>query len=348
MRMLFRLTVVVLALVTATGVFYAVQQQKALKSVRLAAESLEKERNDLRKKLWDAEKRRGDLEAQLRNRPGGPNGETGPDAPPPSPEAAVVDAAIRFAGAEGGPFGRFMAAMDNPEVQRLLATQQRGALDARYAALFKSLNLSPAQLEQFKNLLVEKRTAVADVMAAARSQGLTGRENRDELRALVQNAQNEVDASIRASIGDAAYAQYQNFEQTQAQRSVVTQLQQRLSYSGTPLNDAQSEQLVQVLATTTEQRNPSAGGVRTAAGRIGFGGSGGAQITDQAVAQASTVLDGAQVQALQQLQQEQQAQAQLAKIMRDQLRNGRNNGGASASGSSSTATPAQVPTPPKG
>lgn len=349
MRTLFRLTVVVLALAVATGVFYAVQQQKALKSARLAAESLEKERNDLRKKLWDAEKRRGDLEAQLRNRPAGSGTEAGAEGPPPSPEAAVVDAAIRFAGAgEGGPFGRFMAAMDNPEVQRLLATQQRGALDARYAALFKSLNLSPAQLEQFKNLLVEKRTAVADVMAAARSQGLTGRENRDELRALVQNAQAEVDASIRASIGDAAYAQYQNFEQTQAQRSVVSQLQQRLSYSGTPLNDAQSEQLVQVLAATTEQRNPGAGGIRTAVGRIGFGGSGGAQITDQAVAQASTVLDAAQVQALQQLQQEQQAQAQLARIVREQTRNGRNSGGTSASGNSSTATPAQVPTPPKG
>ncbi|MBI2512793.1 MAG: hypothetical protein HYV96_12515 [Opitutae bacterium] len=345
MRTLFRLTVIALALVAFTGVFYAYQQQKALTSARTAAELLEKERNALRKKLWDADKRRGELEAQLRQRPGGPNGEAGPDGPP---EAAVAEAAIRFAGAgEGGPFGRFMAAMDNPEVQRLLATQQRGALDARFAALFKSLNLSPAQLEQFKNLLVEKRTAVADVMAAARSQGLTGRENRDELRALVQNAQAEVDANIRATIGDAAYSQYQNFEQTQSQRNVVSQLQQRLSYSDAPLTDAQSEQLVQMLAATTDQKNPSAGGVRTAAGRIGFGGSGGAQITDAAVAQSSSVLSAAQVQALQQLQAEQQAQAQLAKLLRDQMRNGRNGGG-SASGSSSTSTPTQVPTPPKG
>jgi hypothetical protein len=229
-------------------------------------------------------------------------------------------------------------------VQRLLATQQRGALDARYAALFKSLNLSPAQLEQFKNLLVEKRTAVADVMAAARSQGLTGRDNRDELRALVQNAQNEVDNSIRATIGDAAYQQYQSFEQTQSQRTVVSQLQQRLSYTDAPLTDAQTEQLVQVLATTTDQKNPNAGGVRTPAGRIGLGGSGGAQITDAAVAQSATVLSTAQQQALQQLQAEQQAQAQLAKLLRDQFQ--RRNG--ASSGGSSTSTPAQVPTPPKG
>lgn len=346
MRTLFRLTLLVLALTAATSVFYAFQQQKALKSTRLAAESLEKERNDLRKKLWDADKRRGELEAQLRNRrggPGGPDGEPGPGDG--SIENAAVDATIRFAReAEGGPFGRFMAMMDNPEIQRLMAQQQLGALDSRYAALFKNLNLSPAQLEQFKNLLVEKRTAVADVMAAARSQGLTGRENRDELRALVQNAQNEVDNNIRATIGDAAFAQYQNFEQTQPQRTVVSQLQQRLSYTDAPLTDAQSEQLVQVLSATTEQKNPSAGGIRTPAGRIGFGGNGGAQITDTAVQQSATVLSASQQQALQQLQAEQQAQAQLAKLMREQFQRRGGNG----TGTSSTSTPVQVPTPPKG
>lgn len=346
MRTLFRLTLLVLALTAATSVFYAFQQQKALKSTRLAAESLEKERNDLRKKLWDADKRRGELEAQLRNRrgePGGPDGEPGPGDG--SIENAAVDATIRFAReAEGGPFGRFMAMMDNPEIQRLMAQQQLGALDSRYAALFKNLNLSPAQLDQFKNLLVEKRTAVADVMAAARSQGLTGRENRDELRALVQNAQNEVDNNIRATIGDAAFAQYQNFEQTQPQRTVVSQLQQRLSYTDAPLTDAQSEQLVQVLSATTEQKNPSAGGIRTPAGRIGFGGNGGAQITDTAVQQSATVLSASQQQALQQLQAEQQAQAQLAKLMREQFQRRGGNG----TGASSTSTPVQVPTPPKG
>lgn len=336
MRTLRSLLVLVFALLAATSVFYAYQQQKTLKTARDTAAALEKERNELRKKLWDLEKRRGELEAQAKNRRGGPEGEAGE---PASPEAAAFDAAMRFGGpGEGGPFGRFMAMMDDPEVQRLVATQQRGALDSRYAALFKSLNLTPAQLEQFKNLLVEKRTAVADVMAAARSQGLNGRENRDEIRALMQNAQSEVDASIRATLGETAYQQYQNFEKTQPERNVVSQLQQKLSYSGTPLTDTQSEQLVQVLAATTDQKTPNAGGVRTAAGRIGFGGVGGAQITDQAVTQASTVLDTAQVQALQQLQQEQQAQAQLAKLLRDQMRNGRGNG-------SNAPQPA---TPPKG
>lgn len=339
MRLFRSVLVALFALLAGTSVFYAYQQQKSLKAARLAAESLEKERNDLRKKLWDAQRRASDLEAQARS--GTTATRETEDAPPPTQEIAMMEAAMRAANDGPGGFGRLMAMMDNPEFQRLVVAQQKGALDSRYAALFRNLNLSPAQLEQFKNLLVEKRTAVGDVMAAARSQGLTGRDNRDEIRALVENAQREVDASIRATIGDAAFEQYQTFERTQAQRNVVNQLEQRLSYSGAPLTPQQTEQLVQLLAANqAEQRNVSrAPTVRTPAGRIGFGGSGGATITDAAIAQSATVLNTAQVQALQQIQQEQQAQQQLSQLMREQMRN---------RGRPGNPTPPPVTNPPKG
>lgn len=339
MRTFRTLLALLLFLAVGTTVFYAYQQQKSLRTARQTAEALEKERNELRKKLWDAQKRVGDLEAAQRNAVGRRETEDGP--PPPTAESAMLDAALRAARDDGpGGFGRLMAMMDNPEFQKLVATQQKGALDSRYAALFRSLNLSPQQLEQFKNLLVEKRTAVADVMAAARSQGLNGRENRDELRALVENAQSELDTNIRSVLGEAGYQQYQSFEKTQPQRNVVNQLEQRLSYSGTPLTVEQSEALVQVLADNpAEQGNVGrAAAVRTPAGRVAFGGSGGAAISETAVAQAATVLSQSQVQALQQLQQEQQAQAQLAQMMREQMRRGRG----------PAAQPAAGTVPPKG
>jgi hypothetical protein len=339
MRFLRFLAVFVVLLSVGTTAFYAVQQQKSLKSARLAAEALEKERNELRKKLWDAQKRIGDLEAASRNVAGrGPNGEEG--GPPPSPDVAMMEAALRSGEGPGG-FARIFALLDNPEFQKLATVQQRAALDSRYAALFRGLNLSPAQLDQFKNLLVEKRTAVADVMAAARDQGLNGRENRDELRALVQNAQSEVDANIRSLLGEAGYQQYQQFEKTQPQRAVVGQLEQRLSYSGQPLTPEQSEQLVQVLATnpSDQPRAQRAPEIRTPAGRIGFAGGGGTPISDQAVAQAATVLSAPQVQALQQIQQEQQAQAALSQLVREQMGNRRGKG---------NNPPAQPASPPKG
>lgn len=338
MRTFRSLLVAVLGLLAATSTFYAWQQQKALRTARLAAEALEKERTELRKRLWDSERRRNELESRSDNSAVASASPADASATPP-PVAVDAGAALP----DGPMVGRFFSMLDNPEAQRLMALQQRGALDARYSALFRMLNLSPAQLEKFKDLLVEKRTAVADVMAAARSQGLTGRENRDELRALVNDTQAEIDATIRAEIGETAFQQYQGFEQTQPQRSVVSQLEQRLSYSGTPLTPQQSEQLVQVLAANSPASTGQPQG--RVAIRAGGGNAAGmfftnpAPITNDAVAQASTVLAPAQVQALQSLQQEQQAQAQLSQLLRDQGRSRRGTG---------KSSPAQPAGPPKG
>lgn len=225
--------------------------------------------------------------------------------------------------------GRLNAMMNSPEVQQLMAMQQKAGLDGRYAALFKRLNLSPGELEQFKNLLVEKQSAVMDVFAAARSQGLGGRDNRDEIRQLVQDTQAEIDESIRSAIGEAAYAQYKGYETTLPHRGVVDQLGQRLSYSTTPLSEIQADQLVQILAATAPVGNAGARNQvttpmiaafpRSGAGTMGLGG--GARITDEAVAQSQGVLSGPQLAALQSLQQEQQAAAQLMEQMRANRQN---------------------------
>ena len=159
----------------------------------------------------------------------------------------------------GGGGARFMALMNNPEAQRLMAIQQKGALDSRYADLFRALNMSPADLEKFKSLLVERQTTVMDAMNAARAQGLTGPENRDALKQVVANAQAEVDNTIKATVGDAAFAQYQTYEQTLPERNVVTQLQQRLSYSAAPLTDDQSNQIIALLAVSAPERTQASG-----------------------------------------------------------------------------------------
>lgn len=207
----------------------------------------------------------------------------------------------------------FAALMANPEFAQAMSVQQRAALDNRYADLFKQLNLSPEQLEQFKALLVERQSARMDVMAAARESGLNARENRDELRKLTAEAQAEVDASIKSAIGETAYNQYQNYEATQSQRNLVSQLDQRLSYSATALNSTQTEFLVNALAasssgSTASQSDGAPGGP--------WGGGNRTVITDTVIQQAQSVLTSDQVAALKQLQSEQQAQQKVREMMR--------------------------------
>lgn len=318
-----RLPLITLGVLVLASAGFGIYQLNKVQKLTQNVAAWDAERAALQKKIWELQRQNGDLE---RRRAGsGPvaanEGESGARGAGRANSPGVGEPPFR-ARVDGGRFG---AMLNNPEAQKLMAVQQKGALDSRYSSLFKQLNLSPADLEKFKNLLVEKQSAVMDVMAAARSEGLTGRENRDQIRELVQNAQNEVDNTIRSTLGDAAYSQYQNYEATQPQRAVVSQLEQRLSYSPTPLTDTQSQQLVQILAQTSPTTTNEGNGGRplVALGSAGGGGMffGGPTITADAVNRAQGVLTPEQLTALQSLQQEQQASALLRQQMRANFQN---------------------------
>ena len=338
-----RLPLVILVILVLGSVGFGHAQLDEAKKLKQSAAAWEAERTTLQKRIWDLQKQIAELGKRPAPAPLVPAvGMMDPSAG--GPRRGANGDTSRLRGRDGP--AMFGAMMANPETQKLMAVQQKAALDGRYSSLFKQLQLNPADLEKFKNLLVEKQTAVMDVMTAARAEGLTGRDNRDQIHELVQNAQNEVDNNIHSTLGDAAYAQYQGYEATAPQRAVVTQLDQRLSYSPAPLTDAQSQQLVQILAATTPAggnagRNAGPGGMLQAFGG-GPGGvfSGGATITADAITQAQSILSAPQLSALQSLQQEQQAAAQLRQQMRAGFQGPTPATGASPSGGPQATAPA--------
>lgn len=199
----------------------------------------------------------------------------------------------------GGNRGRDWAArmtelMEDPDFVEAWKIQQRARLDNRYADLFRQLNLPPDQLARFQDLLIERQNAWQDVMVTARQNGLNPRENRDELREMTRALQAEVDAGIKAELGDQTYAAYQNYDSTQAQRNVVNQLNQKLTYSGASLSTAQSQQLISIIANN--------------------GGS----LNDQTINLAQGLLTADQTAALRQIYAEQSAAA----IVREKMRAG--------------------------
>lgn len=284
--------------------------ERSVSAARIAAAeaAAKKQRADLEAQLAAAEQRVKDLEAQLasslepRRKGWSPDGE--PLEPADSDEPPLPGRGRRSA-----LLAELAQLMDNPEVSKLLALQQRGQIDATYAALFKALNLSPAQLSRFKELLAEKQNTFRDVLAAARSQGLDPRQDRSQIRQLVGQANAEVDQNIQNLLGASAYAQYKQYEQTAPQRTLVDQLSSRLSYTQNPLSQTQADQLVQVLAETTKPNNPTQNPAR------GPGG-GRVTLTDASINQAGTVLTPDQLSALQQIQQEQQARQQIQQLLR--------------------------------
>jgi hypothetical protein len=313
------ITITTLAIALAAAVVFGIVQRSEARALKSRVAALEGERNALRRAQSEWELRNRDLAALLESaRQTTP--EAGAEEVGRRPNA-VTEGSIEGGGLMRPEANRFAAMMSRPEVRELLVSQQKAGLDGRYAALFRKLGLSGKDLEKFKTLLVQKQSTMAEVLMEARNQGISGRENRDELRQLAEQLQADVDANIRATLGENAYTQYKNYETTLPQRSVTNQLEQRLSYTGSPLQSSQVEQLVQILhdtAATNPSRNASGATPALAIAGPGaaFGNAGGTRITDAAIAQAKGILAPAQVSALQALQQEQQAAAQLARQLR--------------------------------
>ena len=272
------LALLLLAVTTIGGAVLAWQQYQELVELRAAALTKD-ERASLQKRIWDLErfnKELNDQLAALRDNPddfgaltGGPGG--------PAPEAGAGGGRANFRGRGGNNNPMQMAnairdLMAKPEVQALMSVQQKAAIDARYASLFKSMNLSPEQTDKVKSLLADRQTTMQDVMMAAREQGI-----RDpaEIRKLMADAQTDINNGLKAVLGDAGLSQLQTYEQTMPQRNVVNQLQQRLSYTDTPLSQAQADQLVQVLAANPAPQRTNADGTQAQTGRGNRGGGGG-------------------------------------------------------------------------
>jgi hypothetical protein len=348
------LLIVLLTLTTVGGAALAWHQYQEL--VELRASALDKnERADWQKRLWDLEKSNRELSdrlAALRAEHGDMDGlvaDANAEQPP------------RERGNRGGPdrgnrggrgpnFGAQTAVREllaKPEVQAMIEQQRKLAIEDRYGALFKNLNLNPAQAEKLKTLLADRQNSAQDVLAVAREQGIDPRSDPEGFRKLVADARNDINNNIKSLVGDAGFEQLQSYEQTMPQRNLVDQLQRRLSYTGNEMSPAQAEQLVGILAATAPQRpTTDANGAQTGRGPGGFagrgdlgalagayfgapglgammeGGRGGAvAVTPEAVTQAQGVLSQAQLAALQQVQQQQQQAQQLRQMVNETLSN---------------------------
>lgn len=216
-------------------------------------------------------------------------------------------------------------AKETPEFKRMQALVQTGALDRRYAALFAKLNLSPADLKLFKELLLEKRSIRTDVIAAARTQGMNFRNDREAINELVEQNRAEIDQTIRTELGDHVFEEYTRFGENAPYRSLVNRLDQKLSYSANPLTDAQQDQLINMLARTLPQsanQGLGAGLLRTGIGQqlaLETGTSPQNFLTQQAMEQARGLLTPDQFSVLEVVQNEQQAAVKMSELVRSQV-----------------------------
>jgi hypothetical protein len=319
-------TVVILALAVALLVVLAFRDAASARQARTALDTAVAERDALRERLAQAEQERQNL--SMENASLRATAAQAPAAPAGAPQFKTFTRALPR-GRIGGP----MEAFDSPEMRQLMALEQKGRLDGRYATLFQALRLPPEKLEQLKQLLVDKQNAMMDVMAAAHRQNLFEGGNAADVPGLMRREQDAIDSNIRELLGDAAFEEYQDYERTRAQRGLVDQLANRLSYTDNPLTPQQSQAMVDLLAAerATQPASTATTNVPQAGVRVAFAAAAGsdtvvavgpmaggeaAPVTDASLTAAQTVLSEQQIAALRQLQAEQQAQQQMSELIR--------------------------------
>lgn len=139
----------------------------------------------------------------------------------------------------------------NNQLPALVLRQAKAAYTLNYRRLFAALKLSPAQAEQFAAVLLAKQNEILDLMKSAVAGGSTleadlaaepGMQPRlDDLDARTATA-------IRALVGDAGYAQFQEYEATEAARDLADTLAANLYYCEASLTSAQSVRLTALIA----------------------------------------------------------------------------------------------------
>lgn len=238
--------------------------------------------------------------------------------------ATGIDDVVRGYKARSQPTSPLARLMENPEFFQALERHRQAAIDARFAGLFRRLALGSEELAEFKRLLAEKDNVALEVLAVAETQA-DGPLPAATVDASVRDARAKVEDAIRASLGSDRYAVYRDYEQTQPQRAVVAQLEQRLSYSNTPLAPSQAEALVRILSAhapaVSEQTTPAVvvgAGAPAALARL-QSETAAAKVNDAALNEALVVLAPPQQRALREIQAEQQSSLLALQLIRDSI-----------------------------
>jgi hypothetical protein len=137
---------------------------------------------------------------------------------------------------------------DNPQLSNLWIAAQRSQLQQRYGVLFQTLNLTPVQRDNFKDIIAAKVARETDISAAATAQGLEF--NDPVIKKLVDDSQKQMETELLAELGEKNFQAYQEFDRTTSVRGFVGGFAVQMAMTE-PLTPTQADQLAKALIAAT-------------------------------------------------------------------------------------------------
>jgi len=224
--------------------------------------------------------------------------------------------------AKEAPMAGLAKMMKNPGMKDMIRAQQKGQQDMMYGSLFKCLQLSDAELENFKGVLLDKQMALVDSSMDMMSGSATPEEKKAAAEKMKETT-DAYDAKIKELLGDDNYAVYKSFEDTQAERMQVTLFKGSLS-GVDQMSDEQEDSLIRAMhdeRSNFKSTVPGFGDKQSAdpsqftPERITQMLEESAKLQEQYVAKAATILTPSQLEQFKANQKQQQAMQEMGMRM---------------------------------
>lgn len=220
-----------------------------------------------------------------------------PEVPPavaPPPQAEPARVATQTPAKPANALSVLLDLLGNPAMQKQTLMSAKVRLDGQYSAFFKSTNLAPEQIEQFKNLLIEKQMVGFDSMVVARQNGIDPAGDPQSFFQVVAASQQAVDAQIATLLGPDGFGRFQQYQETIPARNTSSLLEQALSYTPAPLSDEQTSRVIQILTQHGTTPFPASNPFAVLNSDLGV-----IQLDDKGLAELRGVLSSPQLQVLQ-------------------------------------------------
>jgi len=226
------------------------EQKERIAALQQTVEETEQERSAGRARLQRVEKQRTSLSSEAQDLATEVQSLQRSLAETPKPVAVPtnkVEPASPSAGAlKEGMGGMLSKMMADPAMKKMLREQQKTMMDTMYGSLIKDMALSPDEAAKFKDLLLDKQMkAMEQGMAMFKSGGDDA--DKTEAAKNLADEQKRFDDQMKEFLGEGRFAQYQEYNESLAQRMALTQFQQQSAASDFPLRDDQTKQLLQVM-----------------------------------------------------------------------------------------------------
>lgn len=138
---------------------------------------------------------------------------------------------------------------NDPKLQLMARASQRAQFETTYGPLFRTLQLSLAQIAALGEAQTKSDEQQQDLRAIVRERKL--RPDDPSVAKLMQQATDELRAAQVAILGEPGYQQLQRYEHTLPARTIIERFAGAMAVADRPLTAQQAEDLTQMIATAS-------------------------------------------------------------------------------------------------